>query len=417
MREVSISPGRVRFGTAAVPGSKSHTIRALFVGSLAQGESILSGALESEDTTAARRVLRQLGVEIGVEGGIWSIGGQAGAFKPSAEPLDVGESGLTARHLVAVAPLIEGRTTIVGRGRLPYRPMDGLLTAVISQGARVGQGYPWQISGLGWLPGGILDVAASESSQMISALLATAPLARSTTTVRPHGWEGSTGYVTMSIDVMERFGASVSAEDGCFVVEPSGYRAAPYTIPPDASAAVYPFTAAAITGTGVTVPGDISGHPDRVILDVLGHMGCEVTMTPTSTNLRGPGRLAAVEVDMSGAPDAAVAVAIAAAVAEGTSHISGLGSLRHKESDRLDALQQELTKFGAEVSVGAESITISSRSAAATTFDSHNDHRMAMSLALLGLVREGIKIRGADAVNKTWPGFWEWLARSGARVE
>ncbi|MDH3463780.1 MAG: 3-phosphoshikimate 1-carboxyvinyltransferase, partial [Acidimicrobiia bacterium] len=261
-----------------------------------------------------------------------------------------------------------------------------------------------------------LEVSAQESSQMVSAVLLTAPLAQSETRLHRRGGDGSLGYLDISLDVMRHFGAPVEVAEFGFVVAPGGYESSAYEIPPDASTAVYPLVAAAVTGEQVTVPGRFGDQPDLRILAALEQMGCEVGLTDTAITLRGPEKLAGISTDMADAPDASIALAVACALADGPSRIEGLGSLRLKESDRLAALASELTRFGSRVDEGPTWLTINPARPRPATFSSHNDHRIAMSLALLGLVEEGIGIEHPDAVNKTWPGFWNWLQSTGASV-
>lgn len=417
MSVVTVSPGEsIHLGSVVVPGSKSHTIRALFIAGVAHGQSTLLGALESDDTVAARRVLRALGVGIESDHGPWSVAGTGGRLVEPTAQLDAGESGLTARYAAALGPLIEGKITIVGAGRIPKRPMRGVLEAVQRQGGIVDFDYPWSVIGVGELPGGRVDVNAQDSSQMVSAVLVSAALARRETVVIPHGLQGSRGYIDMTTNIMTEFGASVAEESSQFVVEPTGYERTTYTVPPDASAAVYPLVAAAITGTEVTVPGDFRGQPDHGVIDVLELMDCDVTVTESGIFLAGPSALRPLDVDMSRCPDAAVAVAVACVVADGTSRLRGLSSLRLKESNRLLALQTELERAGSAVEIEGDTMIIRPGPLSATRFESHHDHRLAMSLSLLGLLRDQVQISGPGVVNKTWPGFWRWLAQTGAIV-
>ena len=196
------------------PGSKSLTIRALFAAALARGQSRLVGALDSGDTVAARRALRALGVSIAEAPGEWSIEGTSGALTPSLEPIDVGESGLTARSLTAMASLVPGQTTIVGQGRLPSRPMGDLLEAMSSLGVGIRSnegGLPLIVEGTGVLPGGSVTVPAGKTTQFATALLMAAPLASDPLTIEIVGLEGSAGYLDLTIDVMESFGAEGAA--------------------------------------------------------------------------------------------------------------------------------------------------------------------------------------------------------------
>jgi 3-phosphoshikimate 1-carboxyvinyltransferase len=205
----------------------------------------------------------------------------------------------------------------------------------------------------------------------------------------------------------------VETGDG-YQVGGGGYQATRYPVPVDASSAVYPACAAALTGGTIEILGDLGQHPDRTIFEVLEEMGCTVTSSEGGTTVTGPASLSPVTVDMSAAPDAAVALAVICSRASGRSHISGLHSLRLKESDRLAVLHSELTRFGSQVAIKGDSLEIAPGNELEVEFDSHNDHRIAMSFALLGLVALGTSVGNPDVVNKTWPGYWEWLGSTGA---
>jgi 3-phosphoshikimate 1-carboxyvinyltransferase len=418
MTTTTIKPPDKPFDLEVVPpGSKSHTIRALFISALAIGESTIIGGLVSDDTERARECLRQLGVQINDAGSVWKVVGSGGDLTASSEPLDVGESGLTARFLLSVAALVKGTTRIVGRGRLPERPMGGLLEALSDAGADVVDTYPWTLRGDARFNPGHVAIDGSTTSQGVSALLMIAPLADQTMTIEVIGRETSTGYVDMTLDMMRHFGADIEVSGNGWKVEPTGYIGTTVEIPVDASALVYPVAAAAITGGAVTVYGNPDRQPDLRFLDVIRDMGCQVTQVTGGIRVVGPTSLAGIECDMSMAPDAAVALSVLSAIADGPSRISGLGSLRHKESDRLGALQSELTKIGANLVISGDSLWISpSRSFEAHLLDSHNDHRLAMSFALLGLLNAGVSVQQSEAVSKTWPGYWEWLKTTGASV-
>jgi 3-phosphoshikimate 1-carboxyvinyltransferase len=413
---VSPAPGRFE-NVARIPGSKSHTIRALFLGALARGETTISNGLAADDTRRARECLRGLGVAIDDEGPIWAIAGSAGELRQSDKPLDAGESGLTARLLMAASSLVDGVTTIVGRGRLPARPMGPTLDALEALGNTALRKYPWEIEGHGLVPGGRITVDGSLSSQSISALLLIAPLADGPVSIEATGDIVSRGYIDMTLAMMRAFGASPTTTDEGWEVPATGYRGADIVIPNDASAMVYPAAAAARTGGITKVTGELDNHPDVRFLDALEEMGCRVNRSSHSVEVEGPARPAGIDIDMGQAPDSAVALAVVAAVADSPSRIRGLSSLRHKESDRLDALRTELTKIGARVEIVGDTLSILPVDSVPTaTVDSHGDHRLAMSLALLGLVGSGVSVRNSEAVSKTWPDFWEWLATTGALV-
>jgi 3-phosphoshikimate 1-carboxyvinyltransferase len=292
--------------------------------------------------------------------------------------------------------------------------MDSLFDNLEQRGATVARSYPWRVDATDAARSGRFSVDASTTSQVVSALLLAAPLASDQTTLMVDSLHSSARYVSLTTDVMRRFGAEVVATGDGYQVGGGGYQATRFLVPVDASSAVYPACAAALTGGTIEILGDLGQHPDRKIFEVLEEMGCTVTSSDGGTTVTGPASLSPVSVDMSAAPDAAVALAVICARAGGRSRISGLHSLRLKESDRLAALHSELTRFGSQVVIEGDSLEIAPGSELDVEFDSHNDHRIAMSLALLGLVAPGISVDDPDVVNKTWPTYWEWLGSTGA---
>jgi 3-phosphoshikimate 1-carboxyvinyltransferase len=400
------------------PGSKSHTIRALFMAACAAGRSEIVGPLDSEDTAHARACLERLGVQIDDRGEHWDVSGVGGTFGAPDGPLDAGESGLTARFSIATAGLVNGRVIVEGRGRLPQRPMSELIAALRKLGYAVSDDHPWEVEGAGRVVGGEVEVDASTSSQTISALLLVAPMMERGLWVRPIGEVASPRYIDLTSGLMRVFGADPHKRTTGWQVGGGGYVPATVKVPIDASAMVYPAAAAAISGGEVEIHGDPGDHPDLRFLDAIEMMGCKVDRSRHVTVVHGPDRLTGLDVNMGDAPDSAVALAVLCAVARGRSRIDGLGSLRVKESDRLAALEAELTKVGATVAISGDSLIVDPvREPRAAILSSHGDHRMAMSLSLLGLIGKGISIDGAGAVAKTWPGFWDWYSSLGGNAE
>lgn len=397
------------------PGSKSETIRALVTAALADGRSHLYGALRADDSLAMIQTLRSFGIGIEDRDEPWAVEGNGGFLTAPDEPLDVSESGLTARIALVLASLAEGTTVVDGRGRLRQRPIAGLVDALHSQGVDITttEGFlPATITGQGGIWGGQMNVDCSESSQFASALMLAAPLATRPAHVRPDGLGGSTGYLEVTERVMGAFGASVSRTITGFDIANSGYTASDHVIEPDASAAVYPLVAAAITGGRVEID-DLtlsSVQPDVLVAHRLADMGCHVDQGDAGMVLDATDvELAPIEVDMSEAPDGALALAVACLFAKGKSRLDGLHSLRLKESDRLHALSTELTRLGGKVEVVDDSLVIGSGTLSGAAVDSHGDHRIAMSCALVGLVVDGVSVEDPGVVNKTWPGYWDML--------
>lgn len=413
-RAVNVHDGAID-ATVRPPGSKSATIRALACASLSDGRSTLLQPLESEDTVAAREAFRSLGVSIEEHEGSWVVHGVSKGLRASGEPLDCGASGLTARILLALAPLIPGDTVLVGRDRLPLRPFGALVDALQAQGVPVQSEnglMPLTVSGLGQIRGGEVSVNLSESTQFATALMIAAAHADTATDLRVSGLAGSAGYLDLTSDMMAAFRVEVLRIDDVVHIPNSGYRAAMVEIEADASAAVYPMLAAALTGGRVDIEGLglKSNQPDFEIASVLDRMGCTVVRTPDATRIFGPDSgLEGIDVDLSNSPDGALGIAVAAVVAKGPSHLRGLGSLRHKESDRLKALATEITRLGAGAVIDEDTLVITPGEVSPTAIETYSDHRMAMSFAMLGLVVDGIEIEDPDVVNKTWPGFWSML--------
>lgn len=420
--ELAIRPRGPLDATVRVPGSKSITNRAAVCAALAAGESTLAGALTSDDTDAMRVALGALGVPITVAGDAWHVSGRDGRLAAPAAPLDARASGTTARFLTAAATLAEGPVVIDGAPRMRERPIDDLAAALVALGATVeilGRGGcpPVRVAG-GGLAGGRAAIDARRSSQFVTAVLLAAPYARGDVELAPvEGVVVSRPYVDLTLQVMGAFGARAGwAPDGRALRVAAGrpYRARRFTIEPDASAAAYPFAAAAIAGGEVRVPGvpADSLQADFRLLGILERMGCTVTRQGDAVAVRGPaGPLRAVDADMNELPDAVLALAVVALFAEGTTRIRNVANLRIKETDRLAALEAELAKLGARATAGPDWLTIEPGPLHGAAIDTYDDHRMAMSFALAGLRVPGVVIRDPGCVAKTWPDYFDALAR------
>jgi 3-phosphoshikimate 1-carboxyvinyltransferase len=398
------------------PGSKSLTNRALVAASLARGVSRIHDPLDADDTKAMREGLRSFGVAVDDNDDPWIVLGSGGELSAPEGSIDAGEAGTVARFLTAVAALAPEPVTIDGRGRLRQRPMAELVVALQSMGVKVKDqsGHLPITVGGGGLKGGRVEVDPSRSSQFVSALLLVAPMAEADLEVVMTAPPVSRPYLTSTLEVMRAFGAKVEDGSGTFRVAASGYRSAHYGVEADASAAVYPLVAAAITGGVVAIDGipEHSSQPDLALLPVLGTMGCTVTRHPHRIVLSGPdGGLNAIDVDMNAAPDAAVAAAVACLFANGESRIRNIGNLRLKESDRLAALETELTRVGGKARVEGDDLVIQPGSLVPTVVKTYSDHRIAMAFALVGLRQSGIVIDGPACVTKTWPSYFDVLAR------
>jgi 3-phosphoshikimate 1-carboxyvinyltransferase len=369
--------------------------------------------LDANDPEAMAGALQVLGAAIDRKSVPWSVDGQSGRLIAAEEPLDANESGLTARILLAMAGNIDGASRIEGRGRLPERPMGGIVDVLKARGVEVsGERLPIELVGRGRLRGGHIEVDCSESSQFATAVMLLAPIMTEPSVVEPIGLKGSANYLEGTVSIMRRFGAKVERTITGYEIANDGYRAADVFVEPDASAAVYPLAIAAITGGRMTIDGigESSWQPDAGIASILGSMGCRVEWAADRVTVDARGvSLHGVEVNMSDAPDGALALAVVCLFANSPSRISGLGSLRHKESDRLTAISSEIRRIGGQVETGEDWILIRPSDLNGAEIDSHGDHRIAMAMATAGACVPGLRVANPHVVNKTWPGFWEFF--------
>ncbi len=416
MLEVPVRRGPVE-GRVRPPGSKSITNRAMVVAALAGGgASRLEGPLEADDTQVMREGLRRLGVLIDDVDDPWLVLGTGGRLAAPEGVLDVGASGTTARFITAMAALAPRPVRIDGTSRMRERPIGDLASALVAGGVKVtatrGR-FPLTVGG-GGLRGGEIPVDVTRSSQFLSALLLVAPLAEKETVIRPRGQMVSAPYVQTTLEVMRSFGGEVEVDDdGTFRVSPGGYRSSHFEIEADASAAVYPMAAAAITGGVVGIDGLRPGstQADMAAAEVLEEMGCSVRWQGWRLVVQAPrnGVLEGVDRDMSRLPDAVLGLSVVCLFAAGPSRLRGLGTLRLKETDRLAALVSELTRAGGEARVEGDDLIIRPGRLRPARFRTYDDHRMAMSFALVGLRQPGVEIMDPACVTKTWPGYFAML--------
>lgn len=427
---IRITPCGPVVGRIRPPGSKSLTNRALVLAALARGASRLSGVLDSEDTRVMLRAWNQLGVRIDgdVADGQLTVHGCAGVLPSQHAELFIGNSGTTIRFLTAALAACHGEFTLDGIERMRERPIGDLLVALQQLGGNVcslngtrPDCPPVHIKARG-LVGGSAKVAGSISSQYLSGLMMAAPLASQAVRLEVIGQLVSVPYVAMTAQIMSSFGAHVSGPaGGPIVIEPTGYNSADYEIEPDASAASYFWAAAAITGGDVTVEGlsRKSLQGDVHFCAVLEQMGCQVVEAENSLRVIG-GRLRGVDVDMADISDTVQTLAAVALFADGPTRVRGVAHNRHKETDRIADLARELRKFGASVTEQSDGLTIvpPTQWAGGVMVETYNDHRMAMSLALVGLQQAGVNISNPACTAKTYPGFWDDLAQlTHARLE
>lgn len=410
------------------PPSKSLAQRALILAALSDGTSTISNLGHDTDTTTLLNALTLLGARIDRSDDAATLTGPPDFAGEST--IDVHDSGFGARSLTALAALSPHWITLDGTPRLRQRPMAELLAMLRAVGAEVDatdDALPVRIRG-GNLRGGEVDVPPGlPSSQFLTGLLLIAPHLRDGLTLVLPGPIPSWPYVAMTLALMERFGAAVEVSPQRLRVEPGRYRPGEYAVEPDASGASYFLAAAALIPEAVcTIEGlgRASLQGDLAFADWLGSMGAGLTFGRDWLTVIGPNEpLRGIEVNAEDSPDIAPTLAVAAAFARGETIIHGIGRLRHKESDRVAAVQGLLTALGAQSEVfespqGGESLAIEPRpgrssgeSPEEVLIRTFGDHRLAMAGAVAGAVRGGVSIDDAACVAKSFPDFWEQWGR------
>jgi 3-phosphoshikimate 1-carboxyvinyltransferase len=397
------------------PPAKAHSLRALIIASLAEGQSVIQRPLLAQDQLNVIECLRRLGIEWERDRGDIRVLGRGGRYAPTGEELDVGDSGVGMNFLCAAACLADIPVTIGGSARLNQRPIGEIVGGLRQLGCRIDclrrEGFPpVRIQG-GGIPGGMAEMRGAVTSQYFSSLVISAACARSPVTVRCLDEMSERPYLDITLGVMAEFGVEATNDAYREMRIPTGlgYRRRKLRIEGDWSSASFFFLAAAICGSRIAVTGldPATRQGDRRFLDLIAEMGCKLSADAGQVVVQGA-PLRAVEADMGDVPDLVPPIAVAAAFAEGTSRFTNLARLRVKESDRLDALVTGLSAMGVSARADADSLTVTgSRDAHGARIDPHNDHRIAMSFAAAGLVTGDQIIANPGCVAKSFPDFWE----------
>jgi pentafunctional AROM polypeptide len=437
--------------TCVVPGSKSISNRALVLAALGQGTCRIRNLLHSDDTKVMLKALSDLqcaSFEWEENGAVLVVKGNGGQLQACSNPVYLGNAGTASRFLTTVATLAKPssqtkQTILTGNDRMKQRPQGDLVEALQANGARVNylekKGcFPLEIDATGSFEGGEISIEASVSSQFTSSILMCAPYARKPVTLRLLGNVVSNLYVEMTIAMMESFGITVkksTSDPYTYHVEQGIYKnPSDYLIEADASSATYPLAIAAITGSTCTVSniGSASLQGDaRFAVDVLRPMGCQVEQTSTTTKVTGPtkGKLKPLpEIDMEPMTDAFLTASVLAAVANNpggsnTTRIVGIANQEVKECDRISAMKDELAKFGVTCrkwrkngkvdGIEIDGVDINQLRQPNGGIHCYDDHRVAMSFSVLSVATpHPVLIRERECVGKTWPDWWDELART-----
>jgi len=419
---LEINPRSTIDADVRLPGSKSLTHRALIASSLADGESLLKGALFSEDTLYTLNALRQLGVRISQEAEDLVVPGTGGVFPYSSKrkKIFLGNSGTSFRLLLSTAALGKGEYLLTGNDRMCQRPIEDLVRALNQLGVKVncveGNGCPPVLIEADNMAGGKVVIPGKLSSQFISSLLLSSPYAKNDIEIEVEGKLVSEPYVDLTIEVMERFGVSLTREGFRSFKIHAGqrYKARVFTVEGDVSNASYFWAAAAVTGGNAVTRNIIpnqTNQGDLGFLNILKRMGCHIEKGPDYVSVHG-NTLSGIDVDMSRMPDLVPTLAAIALFAEGKTVIRNVSHLRHKESDRLSCVSLEWNRLGGRVEELKDGLVIHGECPMlGTEVDPHDDHRLAMSLAVVGLRVPGVRIKDENCVNKSFPGFWDLWSR------
>ena len=434
---LELAPIRRAAGTVKMPGSKSISNRILLLAALAEGETRILELLDSVDTRHMLTALHQLGIACEPDGPALRVQGAGGAFKVKSAELFLGNAGTAFRPLTAALALCGGDYRLSGTARMHERPIGDLVDALRGLGARIdylgATGYPpLQIRSASLGTGAKVNVRGDVSSQFLTALLMALPLAGREMAITVEGELISKPYVDITFNVMRRFGVEVGRKGWAEFTIPAGAR---YRSPGeiyvegDASSASYFLAAGAISALSGGGPVRVEGvgrasiQGDVRFAEMLERMGAGIAMgenwieAGAGAAAHSGGKLRAIDADFNHIPDAAMTIAVAALFADGASVLRNIGSWRVKETDRIAAMAKELRKLGAAVEEGADFLRIAPPAtglAAGASIDTYDDHRMAMCFSLAALGGVAVRINDPQCVNKTFPGYFDALARISA---
>jgi 3-phosphoshikimate 1-carboxyvinyltransferase len=406
-------------GAIRPPGSKSITNRAFILAALANGRTTLTGVLDSQDTRVMAESLRRLGLEVtqDLDAKSARIEGLGGGPEVSSADLWLENSGTSIRFLTALCTLGQGRFRLDGNARMRERQIGPLVEALESCGAKIQYELadgcpPLVVEAKGWSAKRVA-VSGNLSSQYLSALLMSAPACGHEVEVAVEGSLVSRPYIDMTLEMMRQFGARVGEPSpNRFRIASSGYSGRDYAIEPDASAASYFFGVAAVTGGTVTVEGlnRSALQGDVGFVDALVRMGCTAEWGADSITLTGR-PLRGIDIDMNAISDTAQTLACVAVFADGPTRIRNVAHMRLKETDRVSAVVTELRRLGIRADEHDDGLTIHPAPITPATVATYDDHRMAMSFSLIGLRAAGVRIADPGCTAKTYPGYFEDLAR------
>lgn len=406
-----------------VPGSKSYTNRALLMGVLVNHPVKLNHYLISDDTLAMIDCLKKLGIKVEEKNSELIVKGSYKDIADGLYLLDADLSGTALRFLLAFCCVVPGTKIIGGKMPLNRRPVAELVYGLRQLGAKIDykdkEGFPPVVIKSTKLYPGVAKIRGDVSSQYFSAILMVSPMIGEVE-IEVKGEQVSKPYIDMTIDTMEKFGVKVINENYQRYIVHNGtnYDINEYTVEGDFSSAGYFFALAALTKSTITLKNlnPDSKQADLQFVRILEKMGNIIKSDKDSMTITGSS-VKPVKVNMEDCPDQAQTLAVLASFARGKTTISGIKSLRIKETDRISALENELKKMGIKTELTGDSLVIFGGEPKPAIIDTYDDHRMAMSFAVAGAKIDGMKINNPEVVSKSFPDFWEKLKLIGVGVE
>lgn len=426
IKKVSIEPLKTSIDASlAVAGSKSYTNRAVIIAGVAKGCSNVRNILQSDDSYWCVSALKQLGVKIQEEDNNLKISG-VDQWQQPQKPVYVGSGGTTARFLTSVLALtVPFPIAVHASAQMSTRPMQTLFNKLIELGADIN--YPDKP---GYFPielapmksgKRVIEISGAKSSQFLSGLLIATPLLKHEIEINVVDGIVQSDYITVTLATMAAFGVELEYKQDYsnFKISPQPYQANDFEIEADASTASYFLAIAAVTGGKITL-SNLNAHthqPDIKFLNVLEKLGCQVNINNNSASVVGPQQLkGGFSVDMNDCSDTTLTLAAIAPFADGAIEITGVEHIRSHESDRIKVMADSLKKLNVPVEERKDGLLISPANPSKAHLETHDDHRVAMALSVLGLAGAGIELDDPGCVSKTCPLFFQELEKLGVKV-
>ena len=408
-------------GNIVCPSNKSYTHRAIFLASLADGKSIIKNILRSGDTNATINACKNFGVEIKDVGDDITVT-SASVLKLHSNTIDAANSGTTIRIATAISALANDKIVLTGDSSLKKRPMQPLLDALESLGAKCSSsnGNP-PISVSGTIKGGEVKIPGNISSQFISALMITAPKLENGLILNIQGKLVSKPYIDATITVMKKFGVNVETKTPYkkYIIPKQNYKSTTFVIPSDFSSLALLLSAAVLLGENLTIQISTGSMPqaDEAIIDILEIMGVVITLDKNVIKIKSPEKLDGGKFDLSNYPDLIPAIAILALKTSKPIKIFNVEHARYKETDRITIIARELTKLGIKVVEKKDGLVLNnSDNLTNADLNSENDHRLFMAFCIAGMYVGNCTISHPESVEISYPNFISEMKRIGCKI-